>query len=56
VQVSELVARLLELPQDLLVLVRDSEGQLARVDDADVITVQSPGEVEVQRVYITGNY
>lgn len=54
--VQELIARLSELPLDALVLVRDQDGQLARVDDVDVMTVQPPGEVEVQRVYITGNY
>ena len=55
--VQELIARLSELPPDAIAVVRDSEGQLARVDDADVIDSQYKHWAGVKTlVYITGNY
>lgn len=54
--VRELIARLSELPPDAVALVRDQDGELREVDDADF----APGMHEwygvKHAVYITGNY
>lgn len=52
--VQELITRLQELPPDAIALVRDQDGELTQVDDADVMYGgSSDGKL---RVYITGNY
>ena len=50
--VEELIARLRELPRDAIVLVRNQDGELAQVDDADVMHMVGVTE----RVYIAGSY
>lgn len=52
--VRELIERLRELPPDAIALVRDTEGELSRVDDADVMHGHRTDGT--QRVYITGNF
>ena len=50
--VQELIERLRELPPDAITLVRDQDGELARVDDVDFLYGHwSDG---VQRAYISG--
>lgn len=52
--VKELIKRLSELPPDAIAMVRDSEGEILEVDDADLMMIHWAGVKE--RVYITGNY
>jgi hypothetical protein len=56
--VQELIKRLSELPPHATAMVRDIEGRLARVDDADVMAPQYGDWMQGvrERVYITGNY
>jgi hypothetical protein len=51
--VEQLIARLRELPLDAIVVVRDSDGELVRVDDADLVHVSRAADS--QRVYIAGS-
>lgn len=48
--VRELIERLRELPPDAIAMVRDVDGDLAEVNDADLL------HGDVMRVYITGNF
>jgi len=55
--VAELIARLRELPPDAIVMVRDSDGDMSRVDDADLMEMRFKDWAGVkQTVYITGNF
>jgi hypothetical protein len=52
--VQELIERLQELPPDAIALVRDQDGELARVDDVDFL--YGHWTDGAQRVYIAGSY
>ncbi len=54
--VQELITRLQELPPDAVALVRDVEGELREVDDADVVPSWTTSWGDISTVYITGNY
>jgi hypothetical protein len=54
VTVQELIKRLQELPPDAIALVRDQDGELARVDDVDFL--YGHWTDGAQRVYIAGSY